>query len=147
MKITLYKSLDPINKIKKTLTKVKDVQSVKWLNGTDMMNPTILLTGEVPDANYVYIDKFHRYYFINDISVVREGLYQLSCGVDVLHTYADEILANDVVTERQENRYNTYLNDEEFLCYNYTYVQQKTYPSGFDVNPTIYIALATTGGA
>lgn len=63
-------------------------------DATSIITPTIQLYSEsFPDYNYCYISEFHRYYFISDIVSESACIWNLSCEVDVLATYADEIKA------------------------------------------------------
>lgn len=66
----------------------------------------------VLSANYVYIPDFNRYYFINDITSVRQNLWRLSLHVDVLMSYKKEINNTYAFISRNENVYNTLLEDK-----------------------------------
>jgi len=66
----------------------------------------------VLSANYVYIPDFNRYYFINDITSVRQNLWRLSLHVDVLMSYKKEILNTKAFISRNEFIYNDKLVDE-----------------------------------
>lgn len=132
-----------INKIDKTPTFLSEMDVV-WKMGTDILKPVILVAGSLPvdSVNYVYLEEFKRWYFVTNIKTVRSSLYELNLSVDVLYTYRESIKNLEVVTARQENSYNTYLNDNEFTVYNNTFVQQKTFPSGFNTNPSYYLCVA-----
>ena len=41
----------------------------------------------VGSINYAYIEEFDRYYFVKNITSVRENLWRMSLHVDVLYTY------------------------------------------------------------
>lgn len=66
----------------------------------------------VLSANYVHIPDFNRYYFINDITSVRQNLWRLSLHVDVLMSYAKEIKNTNAFISRNENLYNNLLEDK-----------------------------------
>jgi uncharacterized UPF0146 family protein len=62
----------------------------------DIINPTIPIESSLDlialDVNYCYIEDLHRYYFIDIIVPYPNNIYRLSCRVDVLETYKDDIL-------------------------------------------------------
>lgn len=58
------------------------------------------------DFNYIYIKEFNRYYFVNDVTMVRYNLYNLSLSVDVLMTYRWDIIDLRAFVDRNEFEYN-----------------------------------------
>lgn len=61
-----------------------DVQST----GQDVMSENPYA---IPEHNYIYIPKFKRYYFVDNITSVRKGLWRISMSVDVLMSFRDKI--------------------------------------------------------
>lgn len=97
MDITLYVNSDPKNKINKTPSAVSSVSGVlrDQCNTTD---PVIMVEGSlIPSVNYMYIPDFNRYYFITNIKNVRNGLWEITAHVDVLMSYAAQIMAQNVI--------------------------------------------------
>ena len=82
----------------------------------------------------MYISDFSRYYFIDDIISINNDIWEVHGHVDVLETYKTQILANQAVIARQQNRYNLYLNDPDFMTYNFDQIQTKKFsnPAGFN---------------
>ena len=83
---------------------------------TDIINPTVSVTNggnieQIFTCNYMKIPMFSRNYFITDIRVINAVMVEVSGHVDVLETYAAQILAQAAIVERQENLWNLYLND------------------------------------
>ena len=79
---------------------------------TSIINPTIIVNSpSVPSGNYARIDAFGRYYFITDISSVRNNIWEIKMHVDVMQTYADQIKNTTQMIERQEFNYNNYIQD------------------------------------
>ena len=74
---------------------------------------------------------FGRKYFVNDIRSIRNNLFEFSCHVDVLSTYADAIRENTGIVKRQEKVWNLYLNDGTFKVYQNPNVLTRAFPSGF----------------
>lgn len=59
---------------------------------TSVIEPTIQLEYEgYPDWNYCYISEFNRYYYIVDIVSETAYIWNITCIVDVLATYSNEI--------------------------------------------------------
>ena len=111
--ITLYKN----NNNNKVVNKGYKLETYKVLNGTfrdsvNILNPVFQIENdEVPECNYCYIADFRRYYYIDTITCIRTGLYEIECSVDVLYTYKDSILNSEQYISRQENEYNELLQD------------------------------------
>ena len=109
-------------------------------DGTSIINPTIIIQGapatvqQISTSNYLQIPDFSRYYFIRDISSMRTNLWELSCHVDVLQTYAEQIKSQTAIIQRQENKWNLYLNDGSFKVYQNPNVFTKAFPNGFTTN-------------
>lgn len=85
---------------------------------SSVMNPTITIETESANivwCNYLYIEEWGRYYFVNEITSIRTKLWALSCHVDVLSTYKTQIRKLSGIIARQENLYNLYLDDDKFL--------------------------------
>lgn len=73
----------------------KEIELVSELNCTfkddiDILNP-VLLIKNYTGGNYCYVVDFNRYYYIDDVGLLKGGIYQLRCSVDVLKSYADEL--------------------------------------------------------
>lgn len=66
-------------------------REVKWKEDTKVTSPTILVSFEPIDYNYVYIPKWNRYYFINDCGTYSNTLWQVSLVEDVLATFRGAI--------------------------------------------------------
>lgn len=59
-------------------------------NGSSIITPTFLVAGE--SFNYNYCSFNGRYYWITDITSVRNELWEVQCRVDVLASWKNEIL-------------------------------------------------------
>lgn len=75
-------------------TPVMSVVSVRPTDSVDVLNPVFVI--DYNDAylnyNYVYCEKFRRYYFINNRQVDIGSKITLYCSVDVLESYRGAIL-------------------------------------------------------
>lgn len=132
--VKFYRTSSPKNKIVKSLTSIGTF-SCALKENTSVLNPVLIIsTNEnLYNSNYVEIPAFNRKYFITDIKSIGNNRWEVSAHVDVLNTYASEIKSNSAVIRRQENVYNLYLNDPDFLTYNYDRIQTKKFTpvSGF----------------
>lgn len=115
MKITLYQNVSERNQMDKTLTKVKDIDG-KFKQSTNIMSPVLVLSyATLPDFNYIYIEELARYYFVDSITSINEGLWQINCSEDVLETYGIGILNLTAYVTRNENEYNDYIIDKYLI--------------------------------
>lgn len=115
MNITLYKQTKDRDIIEKKLTEAFNFTAYARKE-FDIENPVITVESNVADItkyNYVYIEDYHRYYFINKHRALRTGVYELECEEDYLYTWKDTFLNWTVQIERAEGLYNTYFNDNK----------------------------------
>lgn len=118
MKINLYKCKDDRKKIvKKPDPIVKDV-TIRLKEPTNIMNPVVTMSkesvgGNWSSVNYAFIKEFKRYYFVDNIECLNDGLISLSLTVDVLFTYADDLLRTQFEIARSEKINNSYFIDTE----------------------------------
>lgn len=130
--IILMNNQEELNKISKSPV------TVMTLNGTlreetDIVDPVINVeyAGTLTNVNYMYIQEFHRYYFITKIESVRNNLWRIYAHCDVLKTYSEAILGTPCVVARSENRFNLYLNDSAFKAYSNPRLQIAQFPQKF----------------
>lgn len=116
MNIILYKTNSPINKVNKVLEN-ENILQCHIKNPCDILNPfiNIRINKSIFEYNYCYIPLFNRYYFINDITLENQNIYNLNLKIDVLYTYKDEI-TNYFNNRKQENiNFNDVLNNKSNL--------------------------------
>lgn len=155
MKITLYQNVSERNQMDKALTKVKDIDG-KFKQSTNIMSPVLVLSyATLPDFNYIYIEELARYYFVDSITSINEGLWQINCSEDVLETYKTGIKKLNAYVLRNEHRYNKKLIDKQMvpncnkeyflinkvtdlgLFKNSSFVTETTAPGGVQSKPNI----------
>lgn len=129
----------------------KNISNLLTLSGnlkeeTSILNPVVLIEIEDPaEYNYAYIPEFNRYYFINDIVSVRNGIWRISMTVDVLMSFKSSILNVPVIVSDTE-----YLGSDMYLPGQVwkTKVKENTniinFPSGLSENG--HFILITAGG-
>ena len=89
-------------------------KSVNWFGAFDckpytdynISAPNLLITnatGAIANNNYAYIPNYQRYYYVDSVTVGRNGMYIVQLSVDVLMSYADAIKNLSATISRQEN--------------------------------------------
>lgn len=144
--VSLYQNNSENYRLDKSLT-ARYAESCILKDGCSVENPVLLITNynNITNCNYLYIDDFARYYFIDNIISVRDGLWELHCHVDVLMTYKNQIRSCSATFKRQEHLFNLYLDDPEFKTYNNADIVTKLF-SGSEFNKSMSYILVTAGG-
>ena len=139
-----------LNKVISTITTLEGTLR----NESPISNPSILIetddlaVGSTVRANYAHIPNFGRYYFIKEVTHVRNHLWMLDLKCDVLMSFSTGIKASMVLieqtTEAGNARINDYMASDSFAVT----VKDKTdiiqFPDGFADAP--YFILITAGG-
>lgn len=128
------------NRVTKTITLISTIRGT-LRQETSIIDPVFIVAGDLNDyvdVNYCTVDSFGRSYFVSNIRSVRAGLVEMSCHVDVLSSFADQIRANTAIIHRQENLWNLYLNDGTFRVYQNPTVLTKAFPSGFTTQEYVF---------
>lgn len=132
MKITLYNTTSENNRLNKNLTKILDIENTKVMNTSNLLNLQIFikrdLVSDFNKINYLYIDSYKRYYFV-DVTI-ENGFLVLNCSIDVLMTYKSAILNLTATVTRNENLKNGYLEDKNYNIMSYENIVCKTFPNG-----------------
>lgn len=137
--INLLNSKDEIIKLSKNITEYDFILGT-LKNESSIISPKIYFEYNIlPTFNYVYIDKFSRYYYVNNITSVRNNLWLMELKIDVLMSYKKGILNLSGYIKRNENNYNNFIEDK-LVDYNYnkTIEIQENFRY-YDVNFTPYI--------
>lgn len=112
MTVNFFSTLDDILVVTKTLTSVASVVCTPYKE-CNIMNPVLILTynANILNANYFYIDEWHRYYFMSPPSVTPGQQMIINGEIDPLMTYSDSIRSLTCHVVRQENNTAKYLSD------------------------------------
>ena len=145
MTITFYNNESDAIVVSKKITQISSISNAKIINETDIVNPSIIVSRKFYDslilkANYLYIDKLERYYYINNISFA-ESMIVIDCTVDVLMSYKNQIRNLTCTVTRNENLKNGYLNDDNYNIQAYKQVVCKMFPNGIN-NDSIILMTA-----
>ena len=149
MTITTYINNSENNRLTKILTQIKQYSGCSAITPMSIINPVIDIidTNFNVNCNYIYITDLNRYYFVNNITALNNGRWQLDCHIDVLMSYADNIKQQQATFRRQESLYNMYITDPEF------HVESKTNTvtrylngAGFELSSNSIILTVANGG-
>lgn len=98
MKLKIYNNNSNGNVINKNIALIKEID-FNLKSDNSILQP-ILILKNYTEGNYCYIEEFNRYYYINDVRVLKGGLFELHLNVDVLMTYKDIIINNPITTQK-----------------------------------------------
>lgn len=128
MEIILYTNDSDNKVVNKSISELKRTQA-SLLEPTDHVNPSITVERDAISqlANYLFIEEFGRYYYIEDIIFETNSRLRYNCHVDVLMTYKFQIGESTQIITRSSDPavYNSYLNDGMFQAQSNMQIQQK----------------------
>ena len=116
--IRLYKTSSPSNKINKDLGPIISSPAIDFKNRPKELNNLDIdlstsATLQATKFNYAHIPSLNLYFFAKMLpSNIGNNHNILHLELDPLMTYKDQILGLNVITKRNTNNYNVYLNDE-----------------------------------
>ena len=121
--------------------------SIQFKDDVDILNPVIRLVYNseyiTKNVNYVYIEDFNRYYFIDKVELINHE-WVCHCHVDVLYTYKTQIKECEGIAGRSTHNYNQFITDGEYCIENDERVMLKKFPNSFEKN--LQLCLVTLGG-
>lgn len=119
MEIIFYQNTSKKNVINKIINNELSLECfIKDYN--NILNPQIRINYNIDNFNYnfCYIPKLKRYYFIDNITIERNNLINLTLSIDILMTYKEVILNSSGIVKRSKNGYN-YDTDNSFTTIEY----------------------------
>ena len=102
---------------------------------TNVIKPEItIVSSDVLRYNYCYIPAFKRYYYINNIESIKNGVWKLLMEVDPLMSFKGDILSLKVVVSKQSNESNgdEYIDDGSLVTDNLMFKNVYNFPEGFN---------------
>lgn len=118
---------------------------------SSIISPIITIEyDEVPNFNYVYIPNFNRYYYVTEITNIRNKLWNIALRVDVLMSFKEEIRSQSCIVARNEFDFNPLVEDNERLKTGRQivesidiHIENEEYPFNNDelLNPNTYYVL------
>lgn len=111
MLMKLYTTKTPNNTIGKVLENETEY-NIKFKSQADRTKPVVVLMSETMiDFNYAYIPDFNRYYFVENIEVTPNKIYNISLRCDVLESFKNDILESSGFVNQQTTP-NKYYNSD-----------------------------------
>lgn len=144
--IILMRNKSEAIKVTKTTETISTVTGV-LKESTSIIDPVIKIECDlstVTSCNYLSIPTFGRFYFVNNITSINNGIVEFSCHCDVLSSFSNAIKANKAIIRRQEFNWNLYLNDGSFRVYQDPIIITKEFPNGFSTQEFV---LAVAGSS
>lgn len=116
MILTIQRTNDAPNVINKTVENVITLSNVKPFEPCDILQPKFITdyNPNILNANYCHCDTFSRSYFITDVTILTANSMMITCSVDVLQTYATDILNSEVSVIRSESTGSTDIPDGSY---------------------------------
>lgn len=138
--ISLHRTTSPANSLTKGMANVYSFNGT-LKEGSSIVDPVVMVenNGAITGVNYAHIESFGRYYFIKDIKNVYNNMWEITLHSDALSSFASQIRNCQAVVAKNETRFNLYLNDSNFRCYQNPYIIQKQFPNGFNYNNFSFI--------
>lgn len=147
MNIDFYVNTNDKRVINKTLGVAKTLTNCQLINESSIVNPIIEIDIDptLYSYNYAYIAYFGRYYYITDITVIDGARMRVNLSVDVLKSFASQILECYVNSRRNEKNYDMYLPDDRMIESRYIKYSKK-FPHSFDDFNSSYILITVGNG-
>ena len=157
MEIVLFSNKSDNRKLNKEITSYGKIQ-VTLKDECTVINPKFLIKAtqwkNIPiyGVNYCYVSSFNRFYYIDDIKYESGNTIEITCSVDVLMSYKNEINNLICLIDRQENIVNPELTDELIKLnsnrkYNLHKASKKVFSKGTIAGYNTCVAITVNGGA
>lgn len=126
----MYRNTSDNRYLNKTLNMLSENVPCDFKDDTSAVEPTIIIS---PDAyntqcNYVYLSDTDRYYYVAD-RVFSQQRVELKLSIDVRMSF--NFSNCDCIALRSSNKYNMYLDDNEYARLQYNEVYTKPFPNAF----------------
>ena len=134
MEIRLYNNVSDNRTIRKKLLNEFSLTGT-LRDSCSLIEPVINIeSSNVLRFNYAYIPDFQRYYFVKEITNLRKNIWTLELEVDPLMSFKGDILALDVVVDKQSSDSigDEYIDDGSLVADNNTFTSVYNLSSGFN---------------
>lgn len=141
--ITTYSISEDNHVLSPNLTPLQSSVSAIHKENTNMLHPTLILSGNVSQSfNYIYISEYGRYYFLKERTFSQQK-YICTFDVDPLRSWKAQIKNLEVIANRSSSYYNTYQKDDSIPFENRSIISTQPFSNGFGGECLI---LAVNGG-
>lgn len=143
MDVITYTTTDEAEKVTKTLTNAATYSNVTMKDPTDTVHPvvTIQTTANLSSVNYMRIERYGRYYFVEKPIAVKNGVWELHCTSDPLMSFKESLLNVSGTVTRSETLFNAYLNDPEYKALAYRKCVTKAFPNEINNDHVVLITV------
>lgn len=134
MEIRLYNNISDNRTVRKKLLNEFSLTGT-LRDSCSLIEPVINIeSSNVLRFNYAYIPDFQRYYFVKEITNLRKNIWTLELEVDPLMSFKGDILALDVVVDKQSSDSigDEYIDDGSLVADNNTFTSVYNLSSGFN---------------
>lgn len=134
MEIKLYHNMSDNRTIRKKLLNEFSLTGT-LRDSCSLLEPIINIeNSNVLRFNYAYIPDFQRYYFVKEITNLRKNIWTLELEVDPLMSFKGDILALQVVADKQSNSTvgDEYIDDGSLVTDNYMFKSMYNFSKGFN---------------
>lgn len=114
MQIIFYNNQSKNTKLEKNIGAPVATINCNVKHDCDIISPSVIIESSTPvNCNYCYIEKFKRYYYVENITYLIGKRYRYDLRVDVLMSFKEDIKKCNAYIERTESIVlaNKYLND------------------------------------
>lgn len=145
MQIILYNNQSERNALNKTIVNPVTLDG-NLRDESNIKNPSITVYATNPiNRNYAYIPQFNRYYFISEITSIRNNVWRITLTSDVLMSFKNDILNSyAVIDQTKETQISNYLKSDIWQTLVKDFTDIINFPSGL-LESGEYI-LITAGG-
>lgn len=142
--IKLYQTTSDKRTVNKAILSVMNDTAEIW-GDCDLLAPSLVLN-VAPGINFNYLQILDapfngRYYFVDDITIMQNGIMRVSCSIDVLMSHKSDIKKETAILARQTNLANLYFNDPDLPIENRNNVSFKLFPKGLENHAYYYLLI------
>ena len=128
--LNMYRNTSDNRYLNKTLNMLAENVPCDFKDDTSAVEPTIIISPDAynPQCNYVYLSDTDRYYYVAD-RIFSQQRVELKLSIDVRMSF--NFSNCDCIALRSSNKYNMYLDDNEYARLQYNEVYTKPFPNAF----------------
>ena len=137
----MYRNTSDNRYLNKTLNILAENVPCTFKDDTSAVEPTIIISPDAytPACNYVYLSDTDRYYYVAD-RVFSQQRVELKLSIDVRMSF--NFSNCDCIALRSSNKYNMYLDDNEYARLQYNEVYTKPFPTSFSKELNFILLIA-----
>lgn len=112
IEIILYNNTSDNDEVHKHITQISSA-NCDIFGECSIESPQLLLSmnDNIINANYLYIPKFNRYYYITNKTIYDGSKVIINARVDVLMSFWNDMKNSDVIATRSSSKYDVYIPD------------------------------------